>query len=184
MTPVSRATAAGRAYLDLKAKARAESRLTDELIQLYVLEGFLARLATSEHAEQLVLKGGVLLAAFGTRRPTRDIDFAARDLDNDAEHVLGVVRQIAALTPEQDDGLVFDPGGAAAEVIRDEGDYSGVRVSLGVELATARARFHIDVNVGTRSGPRRTMWRFRGSLAGSRLSSSATHCTWCMRRRS
>ena len=53
MTPVSRATAAGRAYLDLKAKATAESRLTGELIQLYVLEGFLARLAVSDHAEQL-----------------------------------------------------------------------------------------------------------------------------------
>jgi len=28
----------------------------------------------SEFAERLVLKGGVLLAAFGERRPTRDID--------------------------------------------------------------------------------------------------------------
>lgn len=148
MTPVSRATAAGRAYLDLKAKARAESRLTDELIQLYVLEGFLARVAMSDHAQQLVLKGGVLLAAFGTRRPTRDIDFAARGSANDAEHVLGVVRAIADLTPEVDDGLVFDPGSATAEVIRDEDEYSGVRVSMGVELATARNRFNIDVNVG------------------------------------
>lgn len=148
MTPVSGATVAGRAYLDLKAKAKTESRLTDELIQLYVLEGFLARLAMSDHAEQMVLKGGVLLAAFGTRRPTRDIDFAARDLGNDAEHVLGVVREIAALTPEDDDGLVFDPASAAADVIREVDEYSGVRVAMGVELATARARFHIDVNVG------------------------------------
>ncbi len=92
MTPVSRVTAAGRAYLDLKAKAKKESRLTDELIQLYVLEGFLARLAMSAHADKLVLKGGVLLAAFDTRRPTRDIDFAARDLANDTEHILGVTR--------------------------------------------------------------------------------------------
>ena len=148
MTPVSRATAAGRAYLDLKAKATAESRLTGELIQLYVLEGFLARLAVSDHAEQLVLKGGVLLAAFGTRRPTRDIDFAARDLYNDAGHVLGVVREIVALTPEKEDGLIFDSSGATADVIRDDDQYSGVRVSMGVALATARTRFHVDVNVG------------------------------------
>jgi len=148
VTPVSRATAAGRAYLDLKAKATAESRLTGELIQLYVLEGFLARLAVSDHAEQLVLKGGVLLAAFGTRRPTRDNDFAARDLYNDAGHVLGVVREIVALTPEKEDGLIFDSSGATADVIRDDDQYSGVRVSMGVALATARTRFHVDVNVG------------------------------------
>jgi len=118
------------------------------LIQLYVLEGFLARLIASDHAAQLVLKGGVLLAAFGTRRPTRDIDFAALDLDNDAEHVLGVVREIAAQTLKEEDGLVFDGARAAADVIRDEDHYSGVRVSMGVALATARTRFHVDVNVG------------------------------------
>ncbi len=148
MTTVSRVTAAGRAYLDLKAKAKKESRLTDELIQLYVLEGFLVRLAMSAHADKLVLKGGVLLAAFDTRRPTRDIDFAARDLANDTEHILDVARAILAVAQKDDDGLVFDPGSAVAEVIRDEEEYSGVRVSMNAELATARVRFHIDVNVG------------------------------------
>lgn len=153
MTPVSGATPAGRAYLDLKAKARAESRLTDELIQLYVLEGFLARLITSDHADQLILKGGVLLASFGARRPTRDIDFAALNLDNDVQHVLGVMREIAVSTPEEDDGLVFDPSAASAEAIRDDDEYSGVRVSMGVELATARTRLHIDVSVGDPVSP-------------------------------
>lgn len=107
MKDVSRATVAGRAYLNLRAKAKAESRLTDELIQLYVLEGFLARVAVSNYAQQLVLKGGVLLAAFGERRPTKDIDFASRDLDTDAHHVLAVLRGIAS-QPAEDDGLIFD----------------------------------------------------------------------------
>lgn len=148
MTAAPRATAAGRAYLDLRAKARIDGRLTDELIQLYMLEGFLARLATSDHTQQLVLKGGALLAAFGTRRPTRDIDFAARGLSNDGHHILEVVRAIATRAPAEDDGLVFDPNSAIADVIRDDEEYSGVRVSINVELATARSRFHVDVNVG------------------------------------
>ena len=46
----------------------------DELLQLYVLEAFLARLAGSRFADQFVLKGWILLAAFDERRPTRDID--------------------------------------------------------------------------------------------------------------
>ena len=148
ITAKTRATAAGRAYLDLRAKARIDGRLTDELIQLYMLEGFLARLATSDHTQQLVLKGGALLAAFGTRRPTRDIDFAARSLSNDGHHILEVVRAIATRAPAEDDGLVFDPNSAIADVIRDDEEYSGVRVSINVELATARSRFHVDVNVG------------------------------------
>jgi hypothetical protein len=76
----SRDTPGGRAYLDLKKKARAEGRPTDELLALYALEGFLGRLAASEHIDNLVLKGGVLLAAYDTRRPTNDIDFQAQAL--------------------------------------------------------------------------------------------------------
>lgn len=148
MSPVSGNTSAGRTYLDLKAKAKKESRLADELIQLYALEGFLARLSVSDYVNKLVLKGGALLAAFGTRRPTKDIDFAALHLDNDAERMLEVIRTIARLSPPAPDGLIFDVAGATAEVIRDKDDYSGVRVSMGVQLATARMRFHVDVNVG------------------------------------
>lgn len=43
----TRASVAGRAYLDLQNLARRSGRPTDELHQLYALEGFLARLAAS-----------------------------------------------------------------------------------------------------------------------------------------
>lgn len=74
MSPMSRGTPATDAYLDLKARARRENRSTQELLELYLLEGFLSRLAASELRDMFVLKGGVLLAAFGARRPTRDVE--------------------------------------------------------------------------------------------------------------
>lgn len=142
----TRATADGRPYLDLQNLARLQRRPTDELHQLYALEGFLARLSTSRYADRLVLKGGVLLAAFDARRPTRDIDVQARAIAGDREAVLGLVREIAA-TPAED-GLVFDVAGAVAEVIRDGDEYSGVRVTLTARLATAKLSTHVDVSVG------------------------------------
>lgn len=83
MTLPTRATAAGRAYLDLRKKARQDRRPVDELTQLYVLESFLARMASTGSADRFVLKGGVLLAVFGQRRPTRDIDLQAHSIAND-----------------------------------------------------------------------------------------------------
>jgi Nucleotidyl transferase AbiEii toxin, Type IV TA system len=74
----TRANTAGRAYLDLRKLARENHRPVDELLQLHVLEAFLDRLTSSRFTEQLVLKGGVLLAAFDERRPTRDIDLQAQ----------------------------------------------------------------------------------------------------------
>lgn len=53
MSRPSRETTAGRAYLDLRARARREGRPTDELIVLYVLERFLFRLARSNHRSRL-----------------------------------------------------------------------------------------------------------------------------------
>jgi Nucleotidyl transferase AbiEii toxin, Type IV TA system len=144
--PPSRATPAGRAYLDLRSKARSDRRPVDELMQLYVLEAFLARVSGSHYAGRFVLKGGVLLAAFGERRPTRDVDLHAHALDNDAEHIQEVICDIAP--KDLDDGVVFEVRDATSVVIRDEDAYSGVRVTMRAELATARPHFHVDVNVG------------------------------------
>ncbi|MBA3808921.1 MAG: nucleotidyl transferase AbiEii/AbiGii toxin family protein [Solirubrobacterales bacterium] len=146
MSAPSRATEAGRAYLDLRKKAGEDRRPFQELLQLYVLEGYLARLAASPLIDQFVLKGGVLLAALGERRPTRDVDLQAQELDNDADAVRDAVCDVARI--DLDDGIVFDVDAASAEVIRDEDLYSGVRVSMTTELATARPHFHVDVSVG------------------------------------
>lgn len=142
----TRATVAGGAYLDLQNLARRQHRPTDELQQLYALEGFLARLVVSPHADRLVLKGGVLLAAYGARRPTRDIDMRARAVPNELSEVLGLVRDIA--TVHRDDGLAFHATDATAEEIRDGDEYSGVRVTVGASLAAARLSLHVDVSVG------------------------------------
>jgi hypothetical protein len=147
----TRASTAGRAYLDLRKLARENQRPVDELLQLYVLETFLARLASSRFTEQLVLKGGVLLAAFGERRPTRDIDLQAQALENDTETIRVATCEIAAIT--LDDGVTFEIETATAEPIRDEAIYSGVRVTMGAQLATARAHFHVDTNVGDPISP-------------------------------
>ena len=146
MTRPTRATVAGQAYLDLRRKARQDRRPVDELMQLYVLEGFLARLAQTPYAHQFVLKGGMLLAALGERRPTRDVDLQATTTAHDMTAVLTAVRQIAG-TPLAD-GVTFDPATATAREIRDEDIYPGVRVMMTAQLATARAHIHIDVSAG------------------------------------
>ena len=58
----TRASPAGSAYLDLQNRARKERRGTQELLTLYVVERWLARLSGSAHASKFVIKGGMLLA--------------------------------------------------------------------------------------------------------------------------
>ena len=57
----TRASVAGRTYLDLQNKARREKRPTQEFFDLYVLERFLVRLAGGEDRDSLILKAALFL---------------------------------------------------------------------------------------------------------------------------
>lgn len=125
MNRPSRATTAGQVYLDLQARARRENRPTDELFVLYVLERFLYRLSLSPHRHRLVLKGGMLLAALGPRRPTRDVDLLARAVDNNTETISALVGELLVI--EVDDGVIYKPDRMTTTVIREQDPYAGVR---------------------------------------------------------
>ena len=147
MSPTpTRDTPEGRAYNDLRNLAKHQGRDVAEYLALHALEGFLDRLTRSEYAHDLVLKGGVLMAAFAARRPTRDIDIQARSMVNDIADVEAMIATIAAIPAN--DGLIFEPDSIHGEPIRDEATYEGVRVHLTGQLATAVIPFHVDVNFG------------------------------------
>ena len=91
----------GHAYLGLRALAKRHGRTSAEYLRLYALEGFLLRLEFSRHREDLILKGGVLLAAYDLRRPTADIDLAALHQPNDVEHTLqSIAAQVRFLSAQ------------------------------------------------------------------------------------
>ncbi|MCO5293471.1 MAG: nucleotidyl transferase AbiEii/AbiGii toxin family protein [Homoserinimonas sp.] len=139
---------AGDVTIAIQRLSRQTGADVQELQTLYVLEALLARLAASEFRGDFVLKGGVLLAAFAVRRPTKDIDLQATGLTSDVDEVAGRIRKIAAI--DLPDGVVFDLGSVNASVIRDgEADeYAGVRVRMVGALGRARLTIGIDVNFG------------------------------------
>lgn len=146
MSQPRRDTVAGRTYLDLRARARREQRPTDELLVLYVLERFLYRLSQSAHRDRLILKGGMLLAAFDQRRPTRDIDLLAMATTNDIDTIAALVRDVAGVVA--DDGVVFEPDHLTAQSIRQQDVYSAVRITMPASVDRARHPLRVDVNVG------------------------------------
>ncbi len=146
MSRPTRASEAGRAYLDLQNRARAERRGTQEFLTLYVVERWLARLSVSPHADKFVIKGGVLLAAYQARRPTADLDALARSVANDQEAVVALVSDIARLPLS--DGVEYRTQTATSRTIRDQASYSGVRIAMDCAIATAAVRFRLDVNFG------------------------------------
>lgn len=99
------------------------------------------------YAEDFILKGGMLLASFGTRRPTVDADALVRNMAADEETVAHRVAEIAAME-DPDDGVEFLPDTVATAVIRDDALYSGVRVTMTAQLATAQVNLRLNINFG------------------------------------
>jgi hypothetical protein len=142
----TRASEAGRAYLDLQNRARAESRGTQEFLTLYVVERWLARLSASPHSSKFVVKGGMVLAAYDARRPTADLDALALSIANDQNTIMALVSEIARLP--LDDGVQYQTSTATSHIIRDQAIYSGLRITMDCKIATATVKFRLDVNFG------------------------------------
>lgn len=145
MPTPSRDTTAGRVFNDLRNTARRQHRGTDELVVAYTLERWLYRVSVSPYADQFILKGGLLLAAFDARRPTRDADLLGR-MDNDEQALADQIGEIARVPV--DDGLEFAVDQIRASIIREDDLYSGLRVTMPAILGKARIKLALDVNFG------------------------------------
>lgn len=119
---------------------------TAELLTRHALESFLDRLSRTEHADDFVLKGGILLGAYDVRRPTKDIDAEAVSADVSPEHIRRVVRDISEV--DADDGLVFDLETLTVREIREQDDYPGLRVKVKARLGTQTCPIAWDISTG------------------------------------
>lgn len=160
-----RDTTAGQVYNDLRNLARRQGRATDELFQLYLLERFLYRLAHSPASDQLILKGGTLLAAYQLRRATQDIDVQATSLANDEATLAGLVGEVCQL--EVDDGVSFDLTGLTVTTIREGAAYEGLRARLPAALGPAQLVLRIDANFGDPITPGPATMAYPQLLGGS-----------------
>lgn len=119
----------------------------NEVLVYYGIERFLARLAKSKFKSKFVLKGAMALHVLNNElaRSTRDIDFLAFET-NDPEKMKSVVSKICEI--EMEDGVIFDQNSLITEIIKEDAEYQGVRVSFQGRLEKAEIPLQIDIAVG------------------------------------
>jgi len=141
--------AAADAFKALQTKARAEhSGDTQGLLVVYAVESFLRRLAQSDFAHRMVLKGGMLMAANNIRRMTKDADLSTHGIANRQETIQDAVARISALVPDHHDGVEFDLASIRTEAMREDNDYQGIRCKLVAGLGNAKIPFAVDFSFG------------------------------------
>ncbi len=136
-----------QAFREIQSLAKREARgNTQAMLEQFVHERFLARLARSNFVDRFVLKGGMLLAVLDLRRATRDADVMVRGIPLDTEELIAAIREILAI--ELDDGVAFDTDAITSEEIREEAAYAGLRFGLDAHVGGANVKLKLDVSAG------------------------------------
>ncbi len=120
-----------------------------DLLERYCTERLLYRLSRSPHRSRFILKGAMLLIAWGegsSERVTRDADLLGFG-DNSPAVAATTFREICTFTVD-DDGVKFEVETVAAEEIRAGQEYVGVRVTLRARVGNARIPVQADIGFG------------------------------------
>jgi predicted nucleotidyltransferase component of viral defense system len=120
-----------------------------DLLERYCTERLLYRLSLSPYQSRFILKGAMLLIAWGegsSERVTRDADLLGFG-DNSPSTVSAAFQEICGFKVE-DDGVVFESESVKAEEFRAEQEYVGVRVTLRARVGNARIPVQADIGFG------------------------------------
>ena len=141
----------------LRNLAKADGLSFNDVLQSYVIERFLARLAQSPQADSVLLKGALMLRVWGVprARPTMDIDLLRRGTADQAS-LVKLVEQCASIV-DATDGVSFDASTIIAESIRDETEYVGTRIRLQARLDNVRQTVQIDFGLGDAVYPKASL---------------------------
>jgi predicted nucleotidyltransferase component of viral defense system len=117
---------------------------------LYFQERFLERLSLSTYRENLILKGGLYMYSVTKfkSRPTRDMDFTGKKLQNDAEKMVRIIISICDIIPENEDGIIFHTDQIESLIIKEDSDYEGIRITIPCNLGNMRERLQLDIGFG------------------------------------
>jgi len=99
------------------------------------------------------------------RRPTRDIDLQALGIRDDTESLKDVTVQIASI--DHKDDINFETETTSAAVIRDQAEYSGIRVAMDASVHSADLRLKIDFSFGDPISPEPTVTQIESMMPGS-----------------
>lgn len=118
----------------------------NSVMRFYMYDRFIERLSKSKYKDNFILKGGFYLSKlFGLdNRSTMDIDTAIRKTKFTEDNVIKMITEIINI--DINDNVKFEI--EKREIIRDEDEYGGLRITINFMLENMKDSFHIDIATG------------------------------------
>lgn len=130
----------------IRSMAAKKNLRAQEVLQMFLFERILERLAASKYHNNFILKGGLLISSMIgiSERTTMDMDTTVRGIQMEENEIVAAVNEI--LTVDVGDGITFEYKGI--EPIREEDAYNNFRVHLQAKYGKIDSPMKIDVTTG------------------------------------
>jgi predicted nucleotidyltransferase component of viral defense system len=124
-------------------RAKREGVIANTLLQSFMMERLLERIAVSSFRDNFILKGGFLIAAMIgiDMRSTMDLDTTIKGISIDQQEIQKVLSEIISIDLE--DHVNFNIKGIKS--IHDISEYDDFRVSLEANFFTIKVNLKIDI---------------------------------------
>ncbi|MBP5469756.1 MAG: nucleotidyl transferase AbiEii/AbiGii toxin family protein [Candidatus Riflebacteria bacterium] len=136
-----------------------QSHISPQLVmQNYLLERLLERIATSKYRQNFIIKGGFLISAIVglNTRTTMDLDTTLTGLSLTEEQLRVIFNEICN-QPKEDD-LKFKV--TTITEIREKDDYPGLRINLLAQYPPINTPLSIDITTGDKITPKAIEFKF------------------------
>ena len=142
----------------IRSMAAKKNLRAQEVLQMFLFERILERLANSDYKDNFILKGGLLISSMIgiSERATMDMDTTVRGITMEEDEIIEAVKEILAV--KVDDGIAFEYRGI--EPIREEDAYNNFRVHLNARYGKIDSPMKIDVTTGDAITPAAVRYDF------------------------
>ena len=130
----------------IRSMAAKKNLRAQEVLQMFLFERVLERLANSTYKDNFILKGGLLISSMigVSERTTMDMDTTVRGIQMEEDEIVKAVKEIISL--DVDDGINFEY--ESIEPIREDDAYNNFRVHLRAKYGKIDSPMKIDVTTG------------------------------------
>ena len=130
----------------IRSMAAKKNLRAQEVLQMYLFERIIDRLAASSFRDNFILKGGLLISSMiGIgERTTMDMDTTVRGIQMEEDEIVSAVKEIIAM--DVGDGISFEF--QKIEPIREDDAYNNFRVHLRAKYGKIDSPMKIDITTG------------------------------------
>ena len=130
----------------IRSMAARKNLRAQEVLQMFLFERILERLANSTYKDNFILKGGLLISSMiGIgERTTMDMDTTVRGIQIEEDEIVKAIQEIISV--DVGDGINFEY--ESIEPIREDDAYNNFRIHLRAKYGKIDSPMKIDVTTG------------------------------------